>query len=119
MCEQPPTPTDPRITLARDRTHMASFRTQLALDRTTLAWIRTTLTMASFGFGMVAFFRSREIESPNPESRLLHHDAIRFGRALFLLGWATTVPAGVPHWLGLPRMRRGELRILRKCPLSV
>ena len=119
MCEQPPTPTDPRINLARDRTHMASFRTQLALDRTTLAWIRTTLTMASFGFGMVAFFRSREIESPNPESRLLHHDAVRFGTALILLGLVTTVLAGVSHWLALRRMRRGELPILREWPLSV
>src|SRR4029077_4241629 len=48
--------------LARNRTSLASYRTQLALDRTTLAWIRTTLTMASFGFGMVSFFRSREHE---------------------------------------------------------
>ena len=55
----PPKPVDPRGNMARDRTSMASFRTQLALDRTTLAWIRTTLTTASFGFGMVAFFRSR------------------------------------------------------------
>ena len=35
------------------------------LDRTTLAWIRTTLTMATFGFGMVGFFRSLSATSPS------------------------------------------------------
>jgi putative membrane protein len=41
-----------------DETGTANLGTKLALDRTTLAWVRTTLTMASFGFGMVALFRS-------------------------------------------------------------
>ena len=62
-------PNEPNTTLARDRTKMATFRTQLALDRTTLAWIRTTLTMASFGFGMVAFFRSLAQDSPGEKAR--------------------------------------------------
>ena len=65
----PPTPVDPRVDLARQRTGMASYRTQLALDRTTLAWVRTTLAMASFGFGMVAFFRTIQEKSPSAESR--------------------------------------------------
>jgi putative membrane protein len=116
--ETPPLP-DPRVTMARGQTRMASFRTQLALDRTTLAWIRTTLTMASFGFGMVAFFRSRQIESPNPETRLLHHEAILFGAALILLGIIATVLAGASHWLALRRMRRGESPILEQWPLSI
>jgi len=51
---EPSKVTDPRVTMASDRTGMASFRTQLALDRTTLAWIRTTLALAGFGFGMVS-----------------------------------------------------------------
>lgn len=67
---------DPRIDLASKRTGMAGFRTQLALDRTTLAWTRTTLTMASFGFGMVGFFRSLLQQSPTAESIRLHQAAI-------------------------------------------
>ena len=59
---------DPRVGLARERTGMAKFRTQLALDRTTLAWIRTTLTMATFGFGTVAFFRTLRAKFPTPET---------------------------------------------------
>src|SRR5271165_486138 len=98
---------------------MASFQTQLALDRTTLAWIRTTLTMASFGFGMVAFFRSRELDSPGSESRFLHHEAVRFGTGLILLGIVTTILAGAAHWLTLSRLRRGETPALRQWPLSV
>jgi len=43
---------------ALDSTVMAKFRTHLALERTTLAWIRTALTMATFGFGIAAFFRT-------------------------------------------------------------
>jgi putative membrane protein len=58
MGEPAPNSVDPRVDLARQRTSMASYRTQLALDPTTLASVRTALTMASFGFGMVAFFRS-------------------------------------------------------------
>jgi putative membrane protein len=119
MIENAPSSDDPRVTEARGRTSMASFRTQLALDRTTLAWIRTTLTMASFGFGMVTFFRSREIESPGAESRLLHHQAVRFGTALICLGLVATVLAGASHWLTLRRLRRGELPMLREWPLSV
>jgi uncharacterized membrane protein YidH (DUF202 family) len=72
MLEDSPDWADSRVDLARKRTGMAGFRTQLALDRTTLAWIRTTLTMASFGFGMVAFFQSMRQDSPTEETvRLL------------------------------------------------
>jgi uncharacterized membrane protein YidH (DUF202 family) len=58
MSQNASEPVDPGAGLAHHRARLATFRTQLALDRTTLAWIRTALTMASFGFGMVAFFRS-------------------------------------------------------------
>src|SRR5262249_62038466 len=114
-----PDPTDPRVNLARDRTSMANYRTQLALDRTTLAWIRTTLTMASFGFGLVAFFRSIQEQQPTAESIRLHQGAIRMGTALISLGIIATVLAGLSHWFTLRRLRRGESPVLSQWPLSI
>jgi len=101
-------PADPRNDLAKDRTSFARFRTQLALDRTTLAWIRTALTMATFGFGTVAFFRSIRETSPTPETIQLHQGALRFGVALIVLGIAATVLSGIAHWRALRRLRRNE-----------
>jgi uncharacterized membrane protein YidH (DUF202 family) len=74
--------TDPRVSLAENRTGMATYRTSLALERTTLAWIRTTLTMSSFGLGMIGFFRTVRLQSETPESIRMHEGAIRFGVAL-------------------------------------
>jgi putative membrane protein len=119
MIEETPKPTDPRVDLARARTSMASFRTQLALDRTTLAWIRTTLTMASFGFGLVGFFRSLQRRSPNPESVRMHEGAIQFGTGLIVLGIVSTVLAGASHWFTLRRLRRGEPLAVSQWPLSI
>jgi putative membrane protein len=110
---------DPRVDLARHRTGMAGFRTQLALDRTTLAWIRTTLTMASFGFGLVAFFRSIRQESPSPETARLQQGAIQFGASLIILGIVATVLAGASHWLTLRKLRRGESPVVARWPLSI
>ena len=71
-----------------DRTELAKFRTSLALDRTTLAWIRTTLTMATFGFGMIGFFRAlnekaqnEKIPSSPPRGHPFWHCACRVGIA--------------------------------------
>jgi putative membrane protein len=111
--------TDPRTGLAKERTSFAKFRTQLALDRTTLAWIRTALTMATFGFGTVGFFRSLRESSPTPESVQLHASAIRFGMALIVLGVAATLLSGITHWRALRRLRRDELPILSRWPLSI
>jgi uncharacterized membrane protein YidH (DUF202 family) len=111
--------TDPRTGLAKERTSFAKFRTQLALDRTTLAWIRTTLTMATFGFGTVGFFRSVRLESPTPEAVQLHASALRFGVGLIVLGIAATVLAGLSHGVALRRLRRGELPVLSRWPLSI
>src|SRR5271165_7484096 len=97
MSEEAPNATDPRVSLAGHRTSLASFRTQLALDRTTLAWIRTTLTMASFGFGMVAFFRSLRHAKPSEETMQLQYGAIQFGASLIILGIVATVLAGASH----------------------
>jgi putative membrane protein len=119
MSEEPPNPVDPRVKLARDRTGMATFRTELALDRTMLAWVRTTLAMASFGFGMVAFFRTLEEKSPSPESLRFHRGAIWIGTALILLGLVATVLAGLSHWSALRRLRRGETPVLGPWPLSL
>jgi putative membrane protein len=110
---------DASVGLAHQRTGLASFRTQLALDRTTLAWIRTTLTMASFGFGMVAFFRSLQQQSPNEETIHLHEGAVRFGLALIVLGVVATVLAGASHWFALRRLRRGDALLVRQWPLSI
>jgi putative membrane protein len=102
-----------------DGTHLAKFRTELALDRTTLAWIRTALTMASFGFGMVAFFRSLRQESPSDETVRWQHAAIRFGVGLVVLGLVATLVAGVSHWFTLRTLRRGQMPSLHQWPLSV
>jgi uncharacterized membrane protein YidH (DUF202 family) len=101
------------------RTGLAKFRTQLALDRTTLAWIRTTLTMATFGFGMVGFFRSLREKSPTPEAVHLHEGAIRFGVSLIVLGTLATVLAGISHWFVLRRLRSDAPVVLTQWPLSI
>jgi putative membrane protein len=96
-----------------------SYNIQLALDRTTPAWVRTALTMASFGFGMVAFFRSIEEQSPGAKSLRLHHGAIRMGTALLILGIVAMVLAGFSHWSTLRRLRRGEPPVSSQWPLSI
>jgi len=117
MDEQPTAPST--LDLARDRTDLASYRTQLALDRTTLAWVRTTLAMASFGFGMVGFFRSLRASSPTPETIRLHQSAIQFGTSLIALGVAATVAAAISQWLALRRLRRKEAPVLSGWTLSI
>jgi len=119
MSNEAPKSGDPRVELAHHRTGMASFRTALALDRTTLAWIRTTLTMASFGFGMVAFFRSLRERSPSAERLRLHQGAITFGLALIVLGLVATVLAGLSHWFTLRRLLRGQPPVVKPWPLSI
>jgi uncharacterized membrane protein YidH (DUF202 family) len=105
--------------LHTDQAGMAGFNSKLALDRTTLAWVRTTLTMASFGFGMVAFFRSLQQRSPNGETARLHQGAIHFGVALIVLGILAMACASLSHWFTLRRLRRGEAPVLSQWPLSI
>ncbi len=119
MSEPSPNPIDPRVDLAQHRTRQAGYRTKLALDRTTLAWIRTTLTIASFGFGTVAFFRTLREHNQNAESVRLHEGAIHFGLALIIVGMGATVLAAVSHWLALRKLRRGETPALSQWPLSI
>jgi putative membrane protein len=110
---------DPRVTLAGERTEMATFRTSLALDRTTLAWVRTTLTMSSFGLGMIAFFRTIRMEANTPESVRLHEAAIHFGVALVLIGVVVTALVAVSHVSALRKLRAGEMPMAAKWPLSI
>jgi uncharacterized membrane protein YidH (DUF202 family) len=119
MNQQSSSQADPRVNLARDRTGMAKFRTQLALDRTTLAWIRTTLTMATFGFGMIGYFRTLAEKSPTARSLQLHEGAIRFGSTLVILATVATVIAGISHWRSVRRLRRDEDVVLSKWPVSI
>lgn len=113
------TPGDSRVAMSRERTGMAVLRTQLALDRTTLAWIRTSLTMASFGFGMVGFFRSLRARAPTPETIRMHQGAIQFGTGLLVLGTIFMALAGLSHWLALRRLRTGQPVESAKWPLTI
>lgn len=119
MSQLPPHSDDPRVEMAHDRTTMANFRTQLALDRTTLAWVRTALSMTSFGFGMVAFFRTLRRQNPDAETLQLHHNAIRMGTALLVMGIVSLLIAAWSHWLNLRRLQRGLPPLFRRWPLSM
>jgi putative membrane protein len=109
---------DPRIALAGERTNAARFRTSLALDRTTLAWIRTALTFATFGFGMVGFFRTMVQTTQSEQAVRLHHAAIRMGAALIVIGMVSTILAAASHWMALRRLRRGEPLTVPQWPLT-
>jgi inner membrane protein YidH len=119
MNQQSSVPADPRAGLARDRTGMAKFRTQLALDRTTLAWIRTTLTMATFGFGMIGYFRSLEEKTGTARSIQLHRGAIKFGVTLVSLSILATILSGMAHWFNLRRLRAGRDLAITQWPPSI
>jgi putative membrane protein len=119
MSQANPHPLKPRENQSPEPTGLGTYRTKLALDRTTLAWVRTTLAMTSFGFGMVAFFRTLEERSPTPERLRLHRDAIRMGTALMLVGIVATALAGLSHWSGLQRLRRGDGPVLSRWRMSL
>ena len=75
--------------------------------------------MASFGFGMVAFFRSIRQQSATEEAVRLQQRATQFGASLIILGIVATVLAGASHWLTLRRLRRGETLVVTQWPLSI
>ncbi len=112
-------PADDRTVLAGERTSLAKFRTALALDRTTLAWIRTALTFATFGFGLVGFFRTVAQTVRSEQAVRLHQAAIRFGVALIVIGLVSTTLAAMSHWVALRRLRRGEPLQLTQWPLTI
>jgi putative membrane protein len=115
---------DPRVGLAVERTEMANFRTQLALDRTTLAWIRTALTFATFGFGLISYFRSISLAPIPPGargrdySRLLQEATIA-GRSLLIVGIVSMAITAFSHWQAIRRLRTGKPPQLHPWPLSI
>ena len=110
---------DPRTALAGERTNLAKFRVSLALDRTTLAWIRTALTFATFGFGMIGFFRALRQATQSEQAIRLHQAAIHIGVALVVLGLVATTLAAVSHWMTLRKLLRGEKTSIPQWPLSI
>lgn len=110
---------DPRTALAGERTSFAKFRTSLALDRTTLAWIRTTLTFATFGFGMIGYFRTLRQATQDERAVRLHQAAIKMGVALVVVGITATILAAFSHWMALRRLRRGEQLVISQWPLAI
>ncbi len=117
MAENPGS--DPRTVLAGHRTSFATFRTSLALDRTTLSWIRTTLTFATFGFGMIGYFRALKESTPSEQATRLHQGAVHMGVGLVVIGLVATVLAAFSHWVTLRRLRRGEQLVVSQWPLSI
>lgn len=111
--------TDANIPMATQQTQLSVMRTNQALDRTTLAWVRTTRTINSFGLGMIAFFRTMRQERETPDTVLLHQRAILLGIALVVLGVAATVLIVITHLKNLGRLRRGEMPVVSRWPLSV
>ena len=91
-----------------NESNFAKYRTALALDRTTLAGIRTALTFATFGFGMVGFFRAMEQMTHSEQAVRLHQAAIHMGIALIVIGLGATILASISHWMILRRLRRGD-----------
>lgn len=75
--------------------------------------------MASFGFGMVAFFRPLQQRSPSGETAHLHRGAIHFGVALIVMGLVVMMCAGLSHWFTLRRLQCGEAPVLSPWPLSI
>jgi putative membrane protein len=85
---------DPKTAFAVARTSLAKYRTSLALDRTALAWVRTAVTFATFGFGMIGFFRTLEQATRSEKAMQLHRAAIHMGVALVVIGLVATLQNG-------------------------
>jgi putative membrane protein len=110
---------DSRRVSTGEPARLFDFRTSLALDQTTLAWIRTALTFATFGFGMIGFFRAIARETQSEQALRLHQAAIRIGVALVVTGVVATALAAFSHWIALRRLRRGEQLFVAKWPLCI
>jgi putative membrane protein len=110
---------NPRTALASHRTSFAKFRTSLALDRTTLSWIRTTVTFATFGLGMIGYFRSLEQSTHSEQAMRLYRGAVHMGVGLVVIGLVATVLAASSHWVILRKLRRGEELVVSQWPLTI
>lgn len=117
MAENPDS--SPRIASAGHRTSFAKVRTSLALDRTTLSWIRTAVTFATFGFGMIGYFRALEQSTHGEQAMRLYQGAVHMGVGLVVIGLVATVLSASSHWFTLRRLRRGEELVVSQWPLSI
>jgi putative membrane protein len=117
VTEHPQTSANPSV--ADPRTGFAQFRTSLALDRTTLAWIRTAVTFATFGFGMIGFFRALEQSTHTERAAQLHRGAIHLGAGLVIIGLAATTLASLSHWINLRKLLSGQPLSIARWPLSI
>jgi putative membrane protein len=84
-----------------------------------LAWIRTALTFATFGFGMVGFFRAVELATHSEQAMRLHQAAIHMGVTLIVIGMVATILTAFSHWVTLRRLRRGEQLSITQWPLTI
>ena len=75
--------------------------------------------MATFGLGMIGFFRSLRQTSPSDETIRLHQAAIHFGEALVIIGLVALLWIAVAHWLALRRLQRAAAPPLSLWPLSI
>jgi putative membrane protein len=106
-------------TAFRNESIDAPYRIKLALDRTMLAWVRTSISMASFGFAMVAFFRTLRMMAPTAQAARVHEGAIRFGTALLALAIVAIIGAALGHRRALRTLERGQTLTLGHWPLSI
>src|SRR5947209_613328 len=100
-------------------TEQQRYMVKLALDRTMLAWIRSALAMASFGFALVAFFRTLRYLADNPQTIRLHLAAVRSGEALLALAIVAMLLSARSYHRALRLLRRGETPTLRPWTLSI
>jgi len=110
---------DSKTALAGERTDLARFRVSLALDRTTLAWIRTALTFATFGFGMIGYFRTLMQAKESEAAAQLHQAAIHMGVALVIIGLVATALAAVTQWRAIRKLRSGAQVVIAQWPLTI
>jgi putative membrane protein len=77
------------------------------------------VTFATFGFGVVGFFRSLVQMTHSEQAVHLHQAAIHFGVALIVIGLISTILAAFSHWIILRRLRRGEELSVTQWPLTI
>jgi putative membrane protein len=77
------------------------------------------LTFATFGFGMVGFFRATVQATQTEQAVRLHQAAIHMGVALIVIGLVSTILAALSHWMTLRRLRRGEELSVTQWPLTI
>jgi hypothetical protein len=75
--------------------------------------------MATFGFGMIGFFRTVEEKYPPDRTSHLHQGAIKFGVALVIIGITAAVISGISHLVFLRRLESDRPLVVVRWPLSV